>query len=271
MPAMLRRGWRGLAIAGALVLVLVLAGCGGGGGDDDTSDTTTTEAAEDETTTDAETADDPDGGEMSEPADPTEPVDEPTTTADEGDDVAAIADQVDLTLEDVTEYDPSFVEDLGDDEDEEDAEDDDLDDCVGEVADLEPVAESEGRAFEADLAYTASATSVMASEDEAVTIVDAFGGEEFRGCFEAYLSTDGLTAQLDSYPSGARFGDQWAIVAGSLGAEGQTFGVELHIVRTGALVTIFLHLDLGDSGEATAVVIDGLLTLIDERQAAAVG
>lgn len=266
---MARRGTRGLAAAAALVLALVA--CGGDGDGDEANEAVEEPTTELPATTEAEPADEPGDTEPAdEPDDTTEPPDETTTTVAGGlteDEAAAIPDAVDLTLEDVTEYDPTFVEDPADD----DEEDDGFDDCFAEVDDLETIAEGDGRAFEAELAYTASATTVMAREDDAIAAVDTFGSEPFRACFEGYLSEEGLTAQIDAYPSGARFGDQWAILAGSLEAEGMSFGVELHVVRTGPVLTLFMHLDLGDSGEATAYVVDGLLTLIDERQTAAVG
>jgi hypothetical protein len=259
--------FRALAIAG--VLALVLAGCGDdGGGDDATDDPTTTEA--DETTTEAPDATDEPGA--TEPDDETSTEPETTTTVAGGlgeDEAQAIPDQIDLTLEEVQSFNPTFEVQELDDEDEQL-----IDGCIGDAADIEPLAEGDGVQYDAPQAYTATTTAVMTSEDDAIAYVSAFEGDDIVGCLEQAMTDligeDGVIADLSGFPGGTRFGDQWANVGGLISGPGASAAVELHVLRTGPIVTFLFYLDL-DGGETTAYTTDGLLTLIDERQAAAVG
>ncbi len=254
---------RGLCVAAALVLAL--AGCGGDDGDEDAGDgTTTTEAAE--TTT---TGSEDEGDDTTEPEEEPSTTEVPTTTAPEVD-VQALVNGIDLTVEDLEALSPGWAVD-----DSEDEEDDELDieSCMGPAGELEPQAESEGRLFvnESGLPQAvATATAMFGSVEDATAFMDAAASDEFLPCADDVLLEGSDGGELEAFPSGTRYGDQWIVIGGLAEVEGTQAAVDFHLLRTGPFISMVFYIDTAGGGEAAAYVVDGMVDLLDERHEDAV-
>jgi hypothetical protein len=260
------------ALAVATALVLALAGCGGDDGDEDAGDgtTTTTEAAE-ATTTESEGEDGDSDVTSTEPSQEPSTTSTTTTEAPPEVDVQALVDGIDVTLEDLWSLSSGWVVD--DEEDDGGEEDDDFDACLGPAGEVDGRAETEGRSFlNEDALYEAAATGTIlyGSEEEAVALMDTASTEEFRACAQDVLLEGADSGQLDLYPDGTRYGDQWVVVAGLGEVEGTSVAIDLHFLRNGPFVSFVVYADAAGGGEEAAFVVDGIVDLLDQRQKDAV-
>ncbi len=269
------------ALAGACALTLLLAACGG---DDDSAETvdepteqttaadeaTTTEAAGDDTTTTA--------------------ADETTTTAEEPDDsgddsgdgtegdpdAVALAERINLTLDDFAEgwtQTPPADDDGGAN----------LDDCFVET-DIEAatVGEAETGTFTLDVTdqtgqLVTMQTVVLDSADTAAALLAEAGGEAFITCAQDLFTEgfgEGATAALAVLPDDPPYTEESFGLAGDLtvptAAGDAVNGVmDLHLFRTGEVVSFTATLDLGDIGiEAT---LGELYPVVADRHATELG
>lgn len=264
------------ALAGACALTLLFAACGG---DDDGSaetvepteetteaDATTTEPVEDETTT--------------EPAE-----DETTTTTTEaggeeepeGDpDAVALAERINLTIDD-------FADGWTETPASEDDDDSSLDDCFVEtdIASV-TVGEAESGTFSLEAGERSGQlvtmqTVVTDSAESAEALLAEAGAEAFITCAQDLFVAgfgEGASSSLAVRPDDPPYTEESFGLAGDLvlpAPDGsQTFGaMDLHLFRTGEVVTFTATLDLGDVGlEAT---LGELYPVIAERHATELG
>jgi hypothetical protein len=278
----LRTTTRALAIAGALTLLL--AGCGDDGDDEEGSDQTT-EAEDGTTEPDSAEAPDPDdetttttGGDETTTTGGDE--DDTTTTAAEGpsaEEAQAVVDGIDITAEDLSTYGGGWTPEE-DDDSAEDEDSDGFDDCFGETGEIDTLAEGDSDGFTSleVQAFAGSSTIYFASVEDATAAMDTASTEEFRSCVEDFAGDGADSARIDSYPQGTRFGEQWVVLGGVVEGTADdgtplSISVDINLLRTGPLVTLLAYYDLSGGGEATASVVDGLMTTLDQRQADAVG
>jgi hypothetical protein len=270
------------ALAGACALTLLLAACGG---DDDSAETvdepteqtsaadetTTTEAAEDDTTTTA--------------------ADETTTTAEEPDDsgdgsgdgtegdadAVALAQRINLTIDD-------FAEGWTETPPEEDDGGANLDDCFVET-DIEAatVGEAETGTFavESEDGETGQLvtmqTVILDSADTAGALLAEAGGDAFITCAQGIFVEgfgEGTSVALSVLPDDPPYTEESFGLAGDIvlptASGGMVNGVmDLHLFRTGEVVSFTATLDLGDLGiEAT---LGELYPVVADRHATEVG
>lgn len=260
------------ALAGACALTFLFAACGS---DDEPSAETV-----DESTTEA---DEP----TTEPADETtttEAEDEETTTTDDGSgggtegdpDAVALAERINLSIDD-------FAEGWTESPAEADDGEPDLDDCfVDNDIEAATVGKAETGTFSIDLDSEAGQlvtmqTVVFDSLDSAEAILAEAGGEAFIGCAEDLFVEgfgDGTTVSLAVVSDDPPYTEESFGVAGDIvltsPAGEQLFGaMDLHLFRTGDVISFTATLDLGDVGlEAT---LGELYPVIADRHATELG
>lgn len=275
------------ALAGACALTLLLAACGGD--DDDTADVVgddteqTTEAA-DETTTSTEapdetttTAADDDGTtttEADDPADPDDPDDAGGGT--EGDpDAVALAQSINLTLDD---FDEGWTETPPDDDDG----GQNIDQCFETDIEAVTVGEAETGSFayepdEESLQITTMQTVVLDSPETAEAIVAEFRGDAFAACAADVMRSgfgEGAAVDVSVVPDEPTWTEESTGLVGDItvpDGEGAPLAgvVDLHVLRTDRVVSFTATIDVGVDG------IEGLLGqiygTIAERHATEVG
>jgi hypothetical protein len=260
------------ALAGACALTLLFAACGGdddsAGTEDETEQTaadepTTTEAAGDETTTTAYT------GETT------------TTTAEEPDsegdpDAVALAERINLTIDDFADgwtETPANTDDGSD-----------LDDCfVDNDIEASTVGQAETGTFSIEGSegqtgqLVTMQTVVLDSADTAVAVLAEGRGEAFITCTEELFTGgfgEGASATLAVLPDDLPYTEESFGVAGDIAVttaagEAVNGAIDLHLFRTGEVVSFTATLDLGDIGiEAT---LGELYPVVADRFATEVG
>lgn len=266
-------------IAGLCALTLVLAGCGDDGDSADTVEETTTTAA-DETTTTADESTTTEAG---------DPADETTTTAEEPDDsgegsgdgtegdpdAVALAQAINLTIAD---FDDTWTESP--------AEDDDggpsIDDCFVET-DIEAatVGEAETGTFSYEpgpdaVQLVTMQTVVLDSPETAQAIVAELQGDAFATCAGDGLASgfgEGAEVSLTVRPDDPAWTEESvglvgdvAIPNGDAVAQG---AMDLHVLRTGEVVSFTASIDVGVGG--LEALLGQIYATVAERHAAEVG
>jgi hypothetical protein len=252
------------AIAAAFALTLVVAACGG---DDDSSDdppeTTADTTAPDKSTT--TTGDE-------EPTDSSEPEEE----GPDAEEAQALAESINLTLDDFADgWQESAAEE----------DDDELSECFQDVdIDEVEVAQADSPSFsftheDGERAQFVQSTTIVV--DEAASgeaVIAEIGTDQFAGCAEdaliAAVEEDGGTIEsggLEPIEDQAGRGDEGVALAGDIvivGADGSEAQGQLayYFIRTGNVVTGVSILDIGDL--AFQETLTELLDVVVERQAA---
>lgn len=260
------------ALAGVCALTLLFAACGGD--DDEGSDTDDTEQTTASTEADESTASEPDETTASEPEEET------TTSEDEGDpEAVAVAEAVNLTIDDFAD---GWAEEAPADEDGED----DLDQCFATV-DIEAttVGEAETPTFSAETPdgqggqVVSMQTVVFDSPDTASTVLSEVSSPEFATCAQQLLtqSEEGTEAVLTPAVDDPPLGEESVGIAGAVqipASDGSTQDarIDLHAIRTAQVVSFTVTLDIGATpAPAFEQTLAELYTLIAGRQAAEVG
>lgn len=236
---------------------------------DDTSTTetedggeTTTTAAEDETTTTAaEDPDEPGAG---------------SGDGTEGDpDAVALAQRINLTLDD---FDEGWEESP--------AEDDDggptIDDCFTETdVEAATVGEAETGSFSYEpnddqVQLVTMQTVVLESEDTASAIVAELGGDAFVTCAEQLFVDsygEGSEVTLSERPDDPPFTEESTGLVGDItlaqGDDSYSGVMDLHVLRTAEVISLVATLDIGDVG--IEPLLGQVYGTIAERHATEVG
>lgn len=262
-----RPGRRVAALGAALTLALALGACGGD--DDAADDTTTTTAA---TTTEAETTTTTEG-------------DEPTTTTEAEDErpddeeAEALAEAINLTLDDFAE---GWTEEPADD----DEGDDELNACFTEIdLDEVTVAEADSPTFQigsedgSQGQVVQTTTIVFADDETAESVMAEIPTNQFAGCAEDALvasveeDNELIDSGLDPVEDTGGLGDEAAGLAGSISFtnDGTEYSGQLayYFIRTGNVVSGISLLDIGDV--AFEDTLTGLLETVATRQASEIG
>ena len=273
------------ALAGACALTLLLVACGGD--DDDSAETVdepteqTSEAADEPTT---EAAGDETTTTVAEDEQTTTTVEEPDDSGDgsgdgtEGDpDAVALAQRINLT-----------IDDFADGWTETPAEDDDggpnVDDCFVET-DIEAatVGEAETGTFSVEGAdgearqLVTMQTVVLDSADTAGAVLAEAGGDAFITCVQDLFVGgfgEGASVALSVRPDDPPYTEESFGLAGDIvlptGSGVPVNGVmDMHLFRTGEVVSLTATLDLGDLGiEAT---LGELYPVVADRHATELG
>ncbi len=253
------------ALAAAFALTLLVAACGGDDDSpDDASETTAAPAASDESTTTT--------GDDEEPTDSSEPDEEGSDDAE----AQALAESMNLTLDD--------FENLGEGWEEEAAEDDDdeMNECFQDV-DIDAVeraeADSPDFSFTQDeqAQFVQSTTLVVDEEASGEAVIAEIGTNQFAGCAEdaliAAAKKDGVTIESGGFEpieDEAGRGDEGVALAGDIvivGPDGSESQGQLayYFIRTGTVVTGVSILDIGGLG--LQETLTELLDVVVERQA----
>lgn len=268
------------ALAGACALTLLFAACGD---DDDSAETVddteqTTEAADESTTTEADdetstTEADDEGASTTTEAD--EP-DDDTGGGTEGDpDAVALAQRINLTLGDFAE---GWTEEPPEDDDGGPS----IDDCFVET-DIESVTvgEAETGTFsiepDADTVQLVTMqTVVLDSPETAEVILAEAGGDAFVTCIQDNLGgglAEGAELTLSVLPDDPAYTEESFGLAGDVviptDAAPAYGAMDLHLFRTGEVVSFTATIDIGDVGlEAT---LGELYPVIADRHATELG
>lgn len=273
------------ALAAASALTLLLAACGDDDSDSSEGTDQTTEAAADAgdetTTTEAE---DEDETTTTEAGDEPEDGDETTTTeagtvdedGAEGDaDAVALAQRINLTIDD---FDEGWTDAEPQPQDGEPS----IDDCFVET-DIE--AATVGEAETGTFSYEPSGdevqlvtmqTVVLDSPETAEAIYDEFSGEAFAPCAADIMTGgfgEGATADLALRPDDPAWTEQSTGLVGDVGIpDGDTSYsgvVDLHIFRTAEVVSFTATIDVGIDG--IEALLGQIYPTVGDRHAAEVG
>lgn len=256
-------------LATVVVALLLAAGCSDDGSDDaSVVDSDTTEA--ESTTTEAESTTTED--------EPTTTEDE-TTTTEEGSTTTEDSSEAEALAEAVTLTENDFASDWTSTPDEQDEET--LLDCFSDVdLDSSLLAQFTSPGFSQEatdaLIGVSSIGMVLSDADEATTLMDEAGTNQYAGCALDFLSQDGSLegTDLNPAPEGPPVGDQSVALTGVFTVtddDGSTLDGELYVafIRTDAVVSGLSVFSVGETDFAT--VVDETTAIIGDKQAAEVG
>jgi hypothetical protein len=273
------------ALAGACALTLLVAACGGD--DEDTADvvddTETTEAAaDDDTTTSTEAEDDETTTTAADDDTTTTEAEEPDDSGDgsgdgtEGDpDAVALAQRVNLTIDD---FDETWTETPPDDDDG----GQNIDDCfVGTDIEAATVGEAETGSFSDEpsdeaVQIVTMQTVILDGLDTAEAVVAEFSDEAFTTCVADVMRDgfgDDAEASLALRPDDPAWTEESTGLVGDLtipNGDGTPLSgvVDLHVFRTAEVVSFTATVDVGVGIEP---LLGEVYATVAERHATEVG